>query len=155
MRTRIIVPAAVLGAVVLGAVTMAIATGPDRHRPLRIHVIEHAITDTVIDTGPTGDSAGDLLTFHNPLFGPRDQHRVGHDQGDCIRISPEDGSWECRWVAWVAGGSITVEGPFFDAHDSVFAITGGTGAFRNARGSMALSARPGETAFDFVYTLTG
>ncbi len=155
MRSKFVLGAAVLGAIVLGAATMAVATGSQTHRrPLRIHVIEHADTDVVIDTGAPGDSSGDLLTFHNPLFGPGNHARVGRDQGDCIRISPEDGSWECRWVAWLPGGAITVEGPFFDTRGSVLAITGGTGRYRNAQGSMTLAALPSGTAFHFVYILT-
>ena len=53
----------------------------------------------------------------------------------------------------MAGGSITVEGPFFDTHDSVFAVTGGTGVYRNARGSMTLKARNSGAEYDFIFNL--
>jgi hypothetical protein len=138
--------------IVVASVAVGVAAGPDIAGPIRIHVIEHATSDTVIDTGAAGDSAGDLLTFHNPVFGPLNLHQVGRDQGDCIRIVVGR-SWECRWVTWLAGGSLTVEGPFFDTHDSVLAVTGGTGVFRNARGSMTLKARAGGTEFDFFFNL--
>jgi hypothetical protein len=47
---------------------------------------------------------------------------------------------------------LTVEGPFYDAGDSVLAITGGTGEFAGATGDMALSAHGTEgTAYDFTY----
>ena len=53
-------------------------------------------------------------------------------------------------------GQITVDGPFYDDHDSVLAITGGTGAYKNARGEMLLRSRKGGTTeFDFVFKLAG
>jgi hypothetical protein len=117
-----------------------------------VHVIEHARTDTVIDTGKKGDTTGDLLTFHNPVFGAGDKAKVGHDQGRCIRIVA-GASWECTWTTFLPGGHITVEGPFFDTRDSVVAVTGGTGIYRNARGAMLLRSRAGGTKFDFVFRL--
>ena len=38
---------------------------------------------------------------------------------------------------------MTVEGPFYDTRDSVLAITGGTGAYANARGQMELKSLAG------------
>jgi Allene oxide cyclase len=153
MRSSRMLGAGVIAAAALGLAAASVAAGPDIVSPVQIHVIEHAVSDTVTDTGPAGDSPGDLLTFHNPIFDASDTTRVGSDQGDCIRISPKVGTWECRWVTWLAGGSITVEGPFFDTHDSVLAVTGGTGAYRNARGSMTLKSRAGGTEFDFIFNL--
>lgn len=119
--------------------------------PTVIHVVERATTDVVIDTGAPGDTSGDLLTWHNAIFNAANTKRVGHDQGDCIRISPKAGSWECRWTTWVAGGSIAVEGPFYDTRNNVMAITGGTGLYRNARGTMSLRSRNGGAAYDFIF----
>ena len=108
--------------------------------------------DTVIDTGKAGDTTGDLLTFHNPVFDAADATRAGRDQGQCIRIVA-GASWECTWTTFLPGGHITVEGPFFDTRDSVVAVTGGTGIYRNARGAMLLESRAGGTKFDFVFRL--
>ncbi len=117
----------------------------------RIAVIEHATTDTVVDLTANGDSTGDLLTFHNELFDATNTEVVGSSHGDCVRI--EAGvSWECRWINTLEDGSITVEGAFLDAAPSAFAITGGTGAYRGARGSMRLVARDDlGTEFDFIF----
>jgi hypothetical protein len=118
---------------------------------LRIHVIEHATTDTVVDLTTNGDSTGDLLTFHNEVFDEGNQTVIGESHGDCIRIVVGV-SWECRWVTTLEVGSLTVEGPFFDASPSVLAITGGTGEFRGARGSMRLVAHnEAVTEFDFIF----
>jgi allene oxide cyclase len=152
MRTKLGIGAALIASFVVGLVAVSFASTPQVASPTQIHVIEHPNTDKVIETGRSGDSSGDLLTFHNPVFDASDSRWVGRDQGDCIRISPKAGSWECRWVTILNGGSITVEGPFYDAHDSVLAITGGTGVYRNARGAMVLKARAsGE--FDFIFNI--
>ena len=121
----------------------------------RLAVVEHATTDTVVDLTTNGDSTGDLLTFHNELFDAGNENVVGTDQGECVRI--EVGvSWECRWINFLEGGSITVEGPFFDEGPSAMAITGGTGVYRGARGSMRLVSRDAAgTEFDFVFDLIG
>ena len=121
--------------------------------PQEITVIEHAANDAVTDTGATGDSAGDVLTFANEVFDAQDANRVGNDQGTCVRTVPGK-AWECFWTIFMPAGQITVQGPFYDAGDSVLAITGGTGAFANAQGDMLLSAVGTEgTAYRFTYRL--
>jgi allene oxide cyclase len=116
-----------------------------------IHVIEHAITDTVVDIGPAGDSVGDVLAFANPIFDATNSRKVGTDNGHCIRTLVGE-AWECFWTIFLPQGQITVEGPFFDARDSTLAITGGTGAFSTARGQMNLHARNAAgTEYDFIY----
>ena len=142
--------------IVATALTVSFAASPQAVvEPMRIHVVERAITDKVTDTGKSGDTPGDLLTWYNPIYDATNTHKIGHDQGDCIRVSRRAGSWECRWLTYLAGrGAIMVEGAFFDARPSTMAITGGTGDFRNARGSMKLRAHNKKgTAFDFVYML--
>jgi allene oxide cyclase len=117
-----------------------------------ITVIEHATSDTTTDTGAAGDSVGDVLTFANDVFDAANAHKVGTDQGYCLRVVA-GASYECTWTTFLPGGHVTVEGPFFDARNSVLAITGGTGAYRNARGAMLLQSRAGGTKFDFVFRL--
>src|SRR3954449_10994626 len=117
-------------------------------------VIEHATTDATTDTGPEGDSAGDVLTFANEVFDPADAHAVGTDQGYCVRVVAGK-SYECNWTTSLAGGQITVEGPFLDAGDSTLAITGGTGRYRKARGVMKLHSLENGTKFAFEFHLGG
>src|SRR5258708_37779092 len=58
------------------------------------HVVEHAITDTVVDIGPPGDSLGDQLACGNPVYDANDQQRFRHDSRYCVR--PVVGKlWEC------------------------------------------------------------
>ncbi len=118
-----------------------------------MHFVEHADTDAVTDTGAKGDSAGDLLTFANPVFDKANKAKVGSDQGFCVRTVVGK-AWECWWTLQLKEGQITVEGPFLDAGDSVLAVTGGTGKYAGARGQMKLHARNEKgTEYDFVYEL--
>jgi hypothetical protein len=113
-------------------------------------VIEHATTDTTTDTGAKDDSVGDILTFANDVFDAADATKVGTDQGYCIRVVAGT-SYECTWTTVLAGGQIVVAGPFFDKKDSTLAITGGTGRYRNARGTMDLQSRENGAKFAFVF----
>jgi allene oxide cyclase len=151
---RLLAPAAVLAAAILTfAVVNATAGGSRSRAGGSIHVIEHATSDAV--TNGTGDSAGNILTFANEVFDSSNTKKVGTDQGYCVRIEVGK-SWECNWTTFLPGGQITVEGPFLDTGDSTLAITGGTGAYRNVRGSMELEYRnPAGTEFDFVFNLIG
>ncbi len=130
---------------------MAQARAPRGRQATVIHVIEHATTDLVIDTGPVGDSSGDLLTFANDVFDETNTDKVGRDQGDCIRINVIEGSWECRWITFLKGGAITVEGPFYDTKNSVLVITGGRGEYKGARGSMELKVLADLSGYDFIF----
>jgi allene oxide cyclase len=147
-KLRILLAAASIVAVVLVAV---IATTGAAATTVRFKVVEHGVSDTVVDIGQTGDSTGDLLTFHNPLF--RGKEVVGHDQGTCIRIAVGK-SWECTWTNRLKGGSISVEGPFFDKKDSTLSVIGGTGAYKSATGQMELHAlNDVGSRFSFAFTL--
>ena len=119
-----------------------------------LHLVEHADTDVVTDTGDAGDSVGDILTFANKLYDEANQTEMGSDNGYCVRTAV-GAAWECFWTATLADGQLTVEGPFYDAGDSKLAITGGTGKYANATGQMSLHARNAEgTEYDFVYEIT-
>ena len=121
-----------------------------------IYVVEHAITDTVVDVGPKGDSVGDLLPFANPVFDATDKKQVGTDNGNCIRTVVGT-AYECNWTTFLPGGQITVEGPYYDSGaDSMLAITGGTGIYSDVRGQMKLHARgnPLGSEYDFIFYLS-
>ena len=141
MKRSLALPAALL---IAGALAAPAAAAP------RIHVVEHALTDATTDTGAPGDSAGDILTFANPVFNRRDIRQVGSDQGYCIRAVAGK-SYECTWTTFLKGGQIVVQGPFYDTKDSTLAITGGTGRYRNARGTMRLRSKAGGTKYDFIF----
>jgi allene oxide cyclase len=120
----------------------------------RLTVVEHPTNETTVDLGPKGDSIGDLLVFANPVFDAANKVQVGKDQGQCVRTVVGK-SWECFWTLILKDGLITVEGPFSDdGSDSTFVVTGGTGKYIGAKGSMKLHWRDAKgAAYDFVYDL--
>jgi len=116
-------------------------------------LVERATSDAVTDLGAQGDSAGDILTFANEIFDKDNANKVGSDNGFCARTVAAK-AWECIWTTTLADGQITVEGPFYDTADSELSITGGTGEYAEASGSLALHARNDKgTEYDFVYKL--
>ncbi len=119
----------------------------------KLQLVERALTDVTTDLGAKGDSVGDLLTFANPVFDAQNTHQLGTDQGYCVRVNPGK-SWECIWTLTLKDGLITIEGPFADVGDSLFVVTGGTGKYAGAKGSLKLHARDAKaTAYDFTYDL--
>ena len=120
----------------------------------QLTVVEHAKSDATSHVGPKADNRGDVLTWTNDVFDVSDKVKVGTDQGFCIRVAVGK-AYECSWTTTLAGGQIMVEGPFYDAGDSVLAVTGGTGKYAGAGGQMTLHARDAKgTEYDFRFALT-
>jgi allene oxide cyclase len=119
----------------------------------QIKVVERPVGETTVHHGAKVDSIGDLLVFANGIYDAANKKQIGTDQGYCVRTVVGK-SWECFWTLILKAGQITVEGPFLDTGDSLMAITGGTGKYAGARGSMSLHPRDATpTGYDFVYDL--
>ena len=158
MARTILIGALAATALAIGGTSVAVATTQSSAAPAQhannVTVVEHAITDTTVDTGPAGDSLGDILAFGNPVYDAGNHVQVGNDQGSCVRTKV-GASWECSWTTILPGGSLVVEGPFYDSADSVLAITGGTGKWAGARGQMTLHARDAAgSSYDFRFSVT-
>jgi hypothetical protein len=149
-----VIPA--VGGLVLGLVLGAsgLVGGQSAMPTGDLTVVERATTDTVVDLGETGDTIGDLLAFGNDLYDAENATTVGRDEGTCFRSNPGM-AWECTWTNLLSDGSITVQGPFLDSlEDTELAITGGTGAYAGATGTMTLHSRNETgTELDFVFHL--
>ena len=129
---------------------LCVAT-PSAAKPM--HLVEHATSDATAHIGKDADNRGDVLTFANEVYDAANKMKVGTDQGYCMRVVVGK-AFECMWTTTLAGGQITVEGPFLDAGDSTLAITGGTGRYSTARGEMKLHARDAKgSEYDFLYSL--
>ena len=140
-------------AVVLAVWAVAAGAGGARISGTTVHVVEHAVTDAV-SNGTKADSLGNVLTFANPVYDSADTSKVGSDNGFCVR-TVKGKAWECLWTTFLAGGQITVEGPFSDTGNTKLAITGGTGAYANSRGWMELNYHNKKgTKYDFVFHLS-
>lgn len=120
----------------------------------RLTVVERPVGETTIHRGANGaDAVGDTLVFANKVYDAANKTQLGSDQGYCMRTVVGK-SWECFWTLILKGGQITVEGPFMDEGDSLMAVTGGTGKYAGARGSMKLHPRDATpTGYDFTYDL--
>ena len=90
-----------------------------------------------VDSPPGGESAGDLLVFTEPLF--RSGRRIGEITGSCTMITPP-ARFQCRAIAKLRRGSLVVAANVDEASEgrSTGAITGGTGRFRRARGTVTV-----------------
>jgi len=119
----------------------------------QISVFERPVGETTIHRSGDRDRVGDVLVFANKVYDAPNKAEVGTDQGYCVRTVAGK-SWECFWTLVLKAGQITVEGPFMDSGDSLLAVTGGTGKYAGARGSMKLHPRDATpTGYDFVYDL--
>ena len=119
----------------------------------QIRVVERPVGEVTVDLAAKGDSVGDMLVFANELFDAANKTKVGSDQGYCVRTVVGK-SWECFWTAILKEGQITIEGPFLDTGDSLFVVTGGTGKYAGAKGSLKLHPRDATpTGYDFTYDL--
>ena len=135
------------------AALSAILSAPAAFAAEQIKVVERPVGETTVDLGAKGDSIGDLLVFANGVFDSTNKTQVGSDQGYCVRTIVGK-SWECFWTLTLKAGQITVEGPFMDEGDSLFAVTGGTGKYAGAKGSMKLHPRDAKSSsYDFTYDL--
>jgi allene oxide cyclase len=145
---------ALLAVSVVLVIAVNASAGHGRHRAGdTIKVVEHATTDAVTN-GTKADHAGNILTFANKVFNAADTKKVGTDQGSCVRMVVGK-SWECSWTTFLPKGQITVQGPFYDTSNSVLAITGGTGDYRDVRGQMKLKYHNSAgTKIDFVFQLS-
>lgn len=94
----------------------------------------------ISDITEQGDSAGDLLSFDQPLL-DENMETIGNNSGTCIRTLVGH-SFQCQWtLTFISGGNVTgsiqVAGREKDTGTSVISIIGGTGVYSGVRGEMA------------------
>ena len=98
--------------------------------------VESHYVDVAPPVGPAGGppSLGDALVSSDNLF--RDGHKVGFDGvvRTFVRLEHPPSSLQCVVTARLGGDELTVQGFTFDQPTNVYAITGGTGRWRNAGG---------------------
>ena len=152
-RNVLLLLLSIIGIVFLTTFTISCKRGHLRSGVTVLHVIDHATSEYIADVMPEGDSVGDILGFSNELFDETNKNKIGTANGFCIRTAVGE-AWECVWTVSLAQGQIMAQGPFYDKRDSVVTITGGTGSYNKARGSVKLHTRNKEgTEFDFIYEI--
>jgi hypothetical protein len=125
---------------------IAYASSSDITKPVTLHIIDKGQHDVLTDIGPAGASEGDLFTFSDQIVTPSNHnHVIGRIDGECVLMIPAQSRFECHLTHTLFGrGTVTSEGVFVDAPGRVndFAVNGGTGRFRNARGNVTFFAIP-------------
>ena len=97
-----------------------------------------------IDLGAPGPSAGDEVVITDGLTS-EDGTPAGEFSQVCTLTkpgsSPMNGTFECIGSLALENGTLTIAGPFSPgAAEQAQAVTGGTGAFRTARGDTTVRA---------------
>ena len=94
---------------------------------------------TMIDLGTPGPSAGDQQIISMDVF--KGAKKVGESHVVCVTVRA--GIVQCDNVTNLPGGQIVATGLVTDAQEETSpftqAITGGTGAYRNAHGQLTVS----------------
>jgi len=122
----------------------------------RLVFLGRPLQQDYIDVGAQGPSLGDYQVFSHELF--KDGRKVGTDGGTCtVTYIPAGGgnTSQCLVTSWLPKGQITTLGLVtFPAQGSpapfMVAITGGTGAYRTARGVLTVTMEPNIVAFDLI-----
>ena len=103
-----------------------------------LHLRGVQVESQFVDVAPKGDgpSLGDSFVLSQNLF--RDGHKVGISGVVCtfVRLEHPRSALQCQITARLGGDQLTLQGLSFDQPRNVFAITGGTGRWRNAGGQV-------------------
>jgi hypothetical protein len=141
-----------------GAALLAFAVGAggasqQANTTRTFHVIEKTTAFQFVEIPPAGDSQGDYVVGASDLFN-RANKKIGSDHWMCVRTNIGE-QRHCTLTYFFARGLLTLQGPYRDDGTGVFAITGGTGAYRKASGWMDLtSTTTPDGGKTFVYTET-
>jgi hypothetical protein len=97
-----------------------------------------------VDVVPPGNEPGlgDGFVLSENLF--RDGRKVGISGVVCtfVRLANPPSALQCVITARIGGDQLTIQGFAFDQPRNVFAITGGTGRWRNAGGQVVVRDLP-------------
>ena len=119
------------------APTKAVAAGPDITTATTIVVISRNETETDIDNPPAGLSQGDEGVVHSPLFNQAGA-RVGTLDVQFQFTSLQPMAIQAAFTASLSKGQITAQGVAGAGQTFTVAVTGGTGAYQNARGQVTV-----------------
>ena len=115
-----------------------------------------------VDLGEEGPSVGDLYAFSGPLYDESENRQLGRFDGECTTTSSPGPSAEARRLCNVTaifveereGAEIDAQGVGrIEAEDVVFAVNGGTGEFRDARGQATFEYEEREDRIVIAYEL--
>jgi hypothetical protein len=151
-RTAVITSLAAAGLVAVTSAASVSATGGGPQR-IVLHArseLEHA---QAVDSAPAGRSAGDRLIFTEKLLDARGR-RIGHDAADCVALF--DQRSQCTGTYVFKRGQVMVQliqPKLTGSADYRQAITGGTGRYAGAKGTVAVRQRASGDRFTFHLTV--
>jgi hypothetical protein len=114
-----------------------------------LHLTTRVVENQPVDVAPTGGapSLGDYFVASENVF--RDGRKVGFSGVMCtfVRLEHPPSALQCQVSVRLGSDQLTLQGLSFDQPRNVFAITGGTGRWRNAGGqAVARDVSESETA---------
>src|SRR6476619_7662521 len=137
MLKRLGVTGAVVAVAALAAGSVGPAAGTDDHGSRTIRVVSHNTEESFVDVGKHGFSLGDEFVFTSRLT--HHGRKVGHTGVVCTITSVKREESQCVGSAKLGRGEITIQGlQADDPQVFSFAITGGTGAFEGAEGTLVV-----------------
>ena len=133
----------------LAALTRFTAHGAQVIPEGKTHTIQVGSSDmisTLMDDGT--ESLGDVFTWDrsNKIYKTDDPTAIasgadvlGDNQGHCVRLTNagDDSEWDCTFTIFLSDGQIHAHGPF-NAGTTTCTITGGSGKYLGATGTMDL-----------------
>lgn len=122
-------------AAAVGAATMAITVAASGHTAASSSPSTVTVSARSTSFNTAGSGLGAVTTFTDDLYAHG--KKVGRDQVTCIATGP--GSFlECYATDLLPKGQVESVGPFDPVHQThaTVGISGGTGAYRNARGTI-------------------
>ncbi|HEX5142369.1 MAG TPA: hypothetical protein VFW21_00725 [Mycobacterium sp.] len=126
---------------------------PDRNADAvtMLRFFEHDTQQATLDLGPQGTGPGDQFIYAGDVFDHAGGRQVGHTAGQCTTFSGNAtaaGDVLCTATFVLDRGQITMQGLFdntalFGRGQTLpWAIVGGTGIYRNARGDGTVQVPP-------------
>jgi hypothetical protein len=109
-----------------------------------LHLTGHEVESNEVDHNPASEAPalGDGFVLSENLL--RDGHKVGISGVICtfVRLANPPSTLECVISARIGSDQLTLQGLAFDQPRNVYAITGGTGRWRNAGGQAVVRDLP-------------
>jgi hypothetical protein len=147
----------------VGGVSLAAQTPANNSNPLVVHLFSRATAiNNFVDTGPAGPSPGDLYVWTDrELLADAPEDQLGTADGRCTLMDPAAHKFDCSVTNHIVegqplpAGDIMIAGTLalVEGSTSTFAIIGGTGPYRTARGDVIVKLGPFQGPHDVTVNL--
>ncbi|GCE10628.1 allene oxide cyclase barrel-like domain-containing protein [Tengunoibacter tsumagoiensis] len=117
-----------------------------------LHVYEHAAGDVLVVVGKNKNAVGNYNVFSSPVYDSKDSKRVGTVNGECLYTSSSDEL--CTFAVDLSDGQLIVEGRTAGSgNTTIYAVTGGTKAFKGASGDVTVVADKKHKEYEYFFHL--